>query len=358
MDPCVVHVVQKLVVGGIETLVLDLMRLNRSRDIVVSLEGRFDDLADGWPALKPLQDRVVAMDKRAGFDFVLPPRLVRTLRRIRPDAVILHHLGPLIYGALAARVARVPEVHHFEHDVWHYSEASHVKHLRWAERVARPHHFAVSDEVKARLLELVPDGNVSVAAPGIDMRRFLIADQERARAGAGLPARGRIVGTVGRLAAVKGHRHLIDAMAHVAPDVSLAVVGDGPERAGLEARVRELGLDARVHFLGQRDGIEAILPAFDIFCLPSLSEGLPRAILEAQACGLPVVASDVGAVRSALDPQSGVVVAAGDPTALAAALDKAFALERPSRSARAFVETRYTLEKLHGQLSSSRGAAA
>ena len=102
-----------------------------------------------------------------------------------------------------------------------------------------------------------------------------------------------------------------------------------------------IGLAGRVHFLGQVSDPERLYPAFDLFCLPSRAEGFPRSLIEAQACGIPVIASDVGGSREAVCPQTGWLVPAGDDAALAASLTAAF--ERTSTaSPRAFANPAFS----------------
>lgn len=350
MGDSVVHIVQKFEVGGIETLVLDLMRSETHRDQVISLEGATSRLTQHWPALQPFAARIAGMDKKPGIDWRVVSRVAAHLRSIQPAAVIAHHIGPLLYGGIAARLARVPAILHYEHDVWHYQNPRHVTLLAWCERLLHPHHLAASNEIAARVRTLLPRARVTVAAPGIDLERFQIGDRAAARQAIGLSHQGPLIGTVGRLAAVKGQRHLVEAVALLPGAVALAIVGDGPDRLMLETLARDLKVAPRVHFVGQRDGIEHILPAFDVFCLPSLGEGLPRAVLEAQACGLPVVATDVGDLKSAVCRATGILVPAADPAALARALVTALAMASPDAQSRAFVGSSYTLDRLRGTL--------
>ena len=99
------------------------------------------------------------------------------------------------------------------------------------------------------------------------------------------------------------------------------ILGDGPERTRLEALVRSRGLEGSVLLLGERDDVPAWLSAIDVYCLPSLWEGLPNALLEAMARGLPVVASGVDGVPEAVTSGAdGLLVPPADPAALAAAL--------------------------------------
>jgi glycosyltransferase involved in cell wall biosynthesis len=122
---------------------------------------------------------------------------------------------------------------------------------------------------------------------------------------------------VANLIRYKGHATLFEALAGLKDlEWTLLLAGDGPERGPLGERARQLGLDGRVRFLGVRPNVDALLSVSDLAVLPSYTEGLPNAVLEAMASGLPVVATDVGGVREALRCGGGTVVPARDSVAL------------------------------------------
>ena len=160
---------------------------------------------------------------------------------------------------------------------------------------------------------------------GIDLERFAPGDAAAARAALGLPAGVPLVGIVATLRSWKGHRYLLEAVAGLARrDVHLAIVGDGPQRAALEARTRELGLESRVTFAGNREDVAPWLRAFDLFCLPSYAnEGVPQALMQAMACGLAVVSTPVGSIDEIVaDGDTGVLVPPEDAARLAAAIER------------------------------------
>ena len=330
--------------GGIETLVLDMVR-NCGDAVVFSLDSAIDELTKGWPSLGAHCRRIEAFDRQPGIRPSLVPKLAARLRQIRPQAVIAHHIGPLLYGGAAARLAGVPRLVHVEHDAWHYQNPRHRLLAKLCARVLRPAHVAVSSEVASKIGELFPGESVTIIPPGIDVDRFKPGNREAARARLDLDPHAKIIGTTGRLVPVKAQSILIAAARQLPPDAHVVIAGDGPERGRLEDLARQNGLHRRIHFLGHRDDIEAILPAFDVFCLPSLAEGLPRSVLEAQACGVPVVASDVGALKDAVCPQSGRLFAPGDDKALAGTLQDVLALPTDASVPRAFVASRYSLSR-------------
>ncbi|MEZ5853687.1 MAG: glycosyltransferase [Hyphomicrobiaceae bacterium] len=340
----VMQIVNRLSPGGIETMALDLMGDPALVGPVISLEGTRTELIETWPALSAISDQILCAGQGQHSHLAVLRRIMSYMRAAKPRAVIAHHIGPLLHGGVAARLTGVPTIIHVEHDAWHYDNPKHRTIAKVCERIVRPKRVAVSQEIVTRVHQFLPGARFTVIPPGIDVERHKPSDRAAARAMLGLNPAFRIVGSVGRLAEVKGHRFLIDAVSRLADDWHLVLVGDGPERAALERQASEAGVGARVHFLGMRSDPEAIVPAFDVFCLPSLAEGLPRAVLEAQACGVGVVASDVGGVAKAITAQSGKLVAAGDCDALAAAINEVGARQIDPSVIRAHVVAHFSLE--------------
>jgi glycosyltransferase involved in cell wall biosynthesis len=136
----------------------------------------------------------------------------------------------------------------------------------------------------------------------------------------------RLIVSVGNLYPVKGHHNLIDAVALLKdahPTAHVAIAGRGALMEPLRIRAAEHGLEDRVHLLGLRSDVPAVLAASDIFALPSLSEGLPLSLLEAMFAGRPIVATEVGDIAVALaQGDAGVLIPPGSPSVLAAALDR------------------------------------
>ena len=153
--------------------------------------------------------------------------------------------------------------------------------------------------------------------------------REVARERLGLPQSGRIIGAAGRLVPVKGHIYLLQAFAQVAqkyPDTALAIIGEGKERVALEKEIARHELQGRVRLLGFRAGAKQYVRAFDIWAMPSLSEGLGLALLEGMCGHLPIIGSDVLAMRPLVEGAGGFLVEPADVAALAHALDRYLAL--------------------------------
>lgn len=267
----------------------------------------FRDLAGGSVRLVPLSPRLVAAPTP-----VLVAGLVRELRRLRPRVAHATDVWPPAqFAARLAGVRRLFVTHHtpelprrdnFAGRLW--------RGLGW---LARPTIVYTSETDRQR------DGrHPSVVVPlGIELDRFSGAEPA-------LRHDGPIVGNVARLAKQKGQAVLIDAAPGVLaryPDARFVLVGEGELRGELEARVRALGLTDRFLFTGERDDVPELLASFDVFAFPSLFEGLCLAVIEAQAAGVPVVATPVGGIRETVVPgETGVLVPPRDPAALATAI--------------------------------------
>jgi glycosyltransferase involved in cell wall biosynthesis len=249
--------------------------------------------------------------------------LAQALRRHRIEVAHSHEFSMGVYGAWASWRAGVPHVITL-HGGRYYAHRLRRRLALRAAIAASARTVAVSVPLArqvSRDLCLRPSRILTIPNGVTYVRPERVTLRDELRLG---PA-DRLLVSVGNLYPVKGHRHLIDALALVAhrhPNLHLAIAGRGELEGALSARARELGLANRVHLLGLRGDIPAILAAADVFVLPSLSEGLPLALLEAMFAGRAIVASDVGEVRVALaEGEAGVLVEPGRPAALAAAID-------------------------------------
>lgn len=353
----VMQIVQRFAPGGLETIAASLQGRWSPDCRIVSLDGGADQLIDAWPAMKGLQANLIGMDKKPGVDISCLARLTTYLKSQKPDAVITHHLGPLLYGGVAARLAGVPVIAHVEHDAWHLNAPAQLRRFKIARALVRPRLAAIS-QLGARNLTQTTGASVQCVANGVDMYRFRPACRQSARERLGLAGEGKLIGVVARLQRVKGVDLLISALAQSADaSLRLAIIGDGDERESLEAQARELGVGERVHFLGARGAVETILPAFDAFVLPSRAEGLPLALVEAQACAVPVVACDVGAVSEACCPHTAILAQPENPTLLAHAIARQLS-RSPAACPRTFVMARFSLDQMISDYARLTGAPA
>lgn len=246
-----------------------------------------------------------------------------------PDGPAAIALGKR-YGVPVSIKARGADIHH-----WGRASAT-------AAQVARAGYeadgvLAVADALKADMVALgMPAGRIRVHHTGVDLAAF--------QPGAGRAAGESLVASIGALIARKGHDLTIRAVASL-PGVQLRIAGEGPERARLERLIAELGVGDRVELLGSIPHAElpALLAAADVLALPSSSEGLANAWVEALASGTPVVTCDVGGARDVIDRPAAGRIVAREPAAIAAAIADLLA-DPPERLAVRAAAKRFTWE--------------
>jgi glycosyltransferase involved in cell wall biosynthesis len=262
------------------------------------------------------------LGRQPGFDFALPGRIAALAKSERVDVIHAHQYTPFFYGVMARRKAGVPLLF-TEHGRFYPDLPS------WKRRLFNrligcrvDHTTAVSDAVKEALvaIEGMPSAPIEVLHNGIDLGRFSVPTGARDWLAEthGVPMDAPVVGTVARLNPIKNQAMLVDAFAQarqVVPDAHLAIVGDGSERQALQTQVADLGLNAAVHFLGERDDVARMLGAMDVFALSSLSEGMPMTLLEAMAARVPIATTDVGGISQMLEPGREALFCASDDTA-------------------------------------------
>jgi len=247
--------------------------------------------------------------------------LVRHLRARRVQIVHCFDFYSNVLGVLAARAARVPAIIASQRDLgnlrpWH-EQRIHSAMLRLAT------HVLVNSDVTAERLagtHAGRSGRLSVVRNGVDLARFRPADSRRSGPD------GLTVGTLANLRPEKGLLQLVDAARLVreqAPAVRFSIWGEGPLRPVLEARIHSLGLDDTVRLHGTTREPEKALQSCDVFVLPSLSEASSNVLLEAMATALPVVTTRIGGNPGIIeDGRTGLLVPAGEPRALAAAIGR------------------------------------
>lgn len=282
-------------------------------------------------------------------------RLVRLLRRGRIDLIHGHDQYGSLLGGLAGALARVPVVmsrHVLMDDAPHWRGRVRARLAVQALERGADAVIAVSASVRdAMVRDGVGAHRITVVHNGIDGRPFEAAhDRAALRASLGIPEDAPVVLMPAILRPGKGHEVLVDAAARLAPrhpDLVVAMAGEGPLRAGLEAAAAQV---PSVRLLGHRSDIPALLDACDLAVLPSFAEGLPTVLIEAAFAGRPVVASDVGGAGEIVDEgASGLLVPAGDPAALAAAIDRILADPDAARAmgdrARTLAAERFSLAR-------------
>jgi glycosyltransferase involved in cell wall biosynthesis len=254
--------------------------------------------------------------------------LMRWLRRERFDIVHTHSTEAGIIGRIAALLARVPVVVHTQHGMafaGSFPPPIRVAVLL-AERLLAPRTAKIISNADALTRFYLahgvgtPERYVTIRS-GIRLARFRHARP----ASLPVPRGAQAFCCISRLAKDKGIEDLLSALSRV-PRAHLVIVGDGPLLPELRALAEQLGVARRTHFMGRRDDVERVLAASDILALPSYREGTPRAITEAMAAGLPVVATDVGGIpEQVVDGRNGYLVPPGKLAALAARITRLLA---------------------------------
>jgi glycosyltransferase involved in cell wall biosynthesis len=362
-----------LATGGAERVTVSFMRRLKALGIQAALctvTGRQDsqlamELRDAGVVRYDLGARRLA-DPRAAV------RLARLLTRERVDVVHAHGQDASILAAAVRPLARVPLV--VTRHVLDEPSASWRQRLRARLACAAFRRadaaVAVSCAAADRLAELarLPRTSIQVIANGIDLEPFDGASSEvgrAARQALGAPGAERLVLVPAVLRMGKGHEVLLDAMPALlarVPTTRVLIVGGGEREPELRARARHLG--EAVRFLGPREDVPHLLGACDLVVLPSLSEALPTALMEAAAAGRPVVATRVGGVPEVVqDGCTGLLVPPSDAPALAEAMAALLGDAERSRAfgaaARKLAWERFGIERqVHGTLELWSGLAA
>ena len=256
---------------------------------------------------------------RGEFDLVTAYRLAREVRQRAIDVLHAHSSHAVTYAVLARKFAgrgrvvasrRVdfpPNRNPFSR--WKYDQADRI--------------VAISECIGRVMRDFgIPDTKLRVVHSGIDPKRFEVEPLPRAALGVpdGVPLAGNVAALVGH----KDHATLIDAVPHILreiPEFRLVIAGEGPLRPQLEAQIDRLGVGHAVTLLGLRNDVPRLLRALDLFVMSSREEGLGTSVLDAMACGVPVVATNAGGIPEMVrDGETGLLVPVGDAGALGAAM--------------------------------------
>jgi glycosyltransferase involved in cell wall biosynthesis len=316
--------------GGAERLLVGMAR---------SIDREQYDVSAAY--LLPWKDHLVGELRDAGVDATclrargdLDPRWIPRLRALVRDREIrlVHAHSPVAAAAARVALGGRTAIVTTEHNTWdRYRPATRRLNavtfsrqqavIAVSQEVARSFGPRVSPRLWPRVrppVHVIPNG-----VDGDSVRAAALG-REAARAELSLPPDAPVVGTIGGVTAKKGHVHLVRAAASLAarvPEARTVIVGLPVDPEPVRRAIAEAGLRDRVLLAGYHPAASRLLPAFDVFALPSRYEGMPVSLLEAMAVGIPVVASRVGGVPEIVtDGMDGVLVAPGDEPALAAAL--------------------------------------
>jgi glycosyltransferase involved in cell wall biosynthesis len=333
----ILHVVHRLDLGGLERLVGGLVRLvdaDQFESHILTLS-EFGRLSEGLEAHATLH-RVASVRH---WSMLWPAGLIRAIRAIGPD-VVHSHSGVWYKASRAARRAGVRRLVHTDHGR-HFPDRWHARILDGLAARRTDVVVAVSEALRRQMAAtLIPRPRaIRVIVNGVDTERYRPARVNGAlRAELGMPAGAPIIGSIGRLDAIKAYDVMIDAFAALraswtdaaGPQPVLVLIGDGPERDRLAGLIAARGLERAVHLTGWRRDVDRIYPAFDVFTLSSWSEGTSLGLLEAMSTGVCPIVTAVGGSPAVLgETLRHRLVPPGDPAGMATAWREA--LQQPDR---------------------------
>lgn len=293
-------------------------------------------------------------------------RLVNFMRAQKFDVVQANDLYANLFAIPAAKLAKVPVIVSCQRDLsdWWWYTPQRRKVLRAIQKMSNCI-LVNSDAIRRQLVERdgISAGQIRVVYNGIDVERYLppLNGSHRPLQGIHVPANARFIVMVANMhSEVKGHLELIAAAQAVCAqhhDARFLLIGDGEMRSAFEAKARSLGLQNSVLFLGHRTDVTDVLSRAEIGVLASHAEGLPNAVMEYMAAGLPTVATSVGGVPEIIEHNvSGLLVPPNDPNALSAEILRLLNDEslrrRLGRSARESMLSKCDFGSLLGKLKS------
>lgn len=361
--PLVAHVIQRLALGGLENGLINLinhMPHNRYRHAIICLA----DSTAYSQRIRRDDVQVFQLRQRNGWDLRVHERFFKLMRSLRPDIVHTRNLPALefqVIAALAGVWARI----HGEHGRDMYDlDGTNVKYnlLRKAIRPLVRQYTAVSMDLARWLVDIIGVGpdRVNQIYNGVDVVKFNprgSASKQICPAGFAA-ANSFVVGTVGRMEAVKDQLTLVRAFLHLLQNnrdarerMRLVIIGDGSFQQPARELLRNADLDRTAWLPGERKDVPQIMRAMDVFVLPSLREGISNTILEAMATGLPVVATNVGGNPELVNAgETGELVPHSNPPAMAQAIANYFSepgkVWDHGRNARRKVERQFSLEAM------------
>jgi len=311
--------------GGIGAYTVNLAKYLKKQDIDVSV------LSSGGSLERVLREHKIThftLDIKTKFEFGFKiwkslPVLINLIRSHGFQILHAQTRVTQVLATLAARATGVPCMSTC-HGFFKYRRLSRRLFPCWGRGV-----IAISKSVQKHLLEdfHVPSDRVHLIYNGIELQRYRSIGSHKDHAlmrSIGLKEDALVIGSIGRLSPVKGFNYLITAFKEVCsqnPDVRLLIVGEGPEKDALEKQVHRLAISEKVLLVSAEAPLEKYFSILDIFCLPSVREGLGLALMEAMAAGRACIASNIGGLPELItDNKDGILVSPEDPKALSDAI--------------------------------------
>jgi sugar transferase (PEP-CTERM/EpsH1 system associated) len=296
MKRTVIHLVYSLGYGGLEQVIVNLINHSQNyelKHIIISLTDEHDLYASIKPDVK-----IISIDKKSGTDISSHFKLFRLLRNIKPDIIQTYNFATIEYH-LIAFISGVKLQIHSDHgrggdDFYGKNKKNNL--LRRFSALFLDHYFVVSEDLfewVEKILKILPP-KLKLIYNGVDTEVFHPAKST---------PDGFTICTVGRLHEEKNQALLIDAFCllkqenKALTEFRLVIAGDGPLHDDLKQKINQCPYTNDISLLGNQDDIPNLLRKSNLFVLTSVYEAMPMTILEAMACGLPVITTNVGGIR-------------------------------------------------------------
>lgn len=322
-------VTHDLAIGGLQQVVVSLCR-SIDRDIFNISVLCLRRLGEYKSEIEDLGIKVLLLpQKKKGTDYFSFIKVATILRDEKIEVIHTHNTQPFVDGTIASLLSGLKvKIIHTDHaryfpDKFRYMFAEHVMSY-FAYKVV-----GVSKHTSDNLIkyEKISKNKIVTIENGVDNEKYeKIVNKAEKKQELGIYDNGPVLGVCARLTIEKGIEYLIKAMPNILtvyPNAKLLIAGDGALKEELERLSISCQVSDHILFLGSRLDIPELLKIFDIYILPSISEGLPMIILEAMAAGCPIVATEVGGVPKAIvDGENGLLVRPGDPEQLFKSIKK------------------------------------
>lgn len=296
----ILHILYSLNIGGMENGIVNIV--NNSDPTL--FDHQLCCLSTSGESAKKLRypAPIYELKQKPRHDWSILPRLIQIIRDVRPDIVHTRNWGS--FDGVLAAILTGTTVIHGEHG-WNTDDLQ-GKNLK--RRMVRKllslyisKYITVSEDIRQWLIKYngASENQVVKISNGVDTDKFRERKVPELRIAHQLE-NSVVIGSVGRLSLIKHHDLLIDAfnrIDHSKYNAALVIVGDGPERKRLESIIKDSPYRDRIQLLGERADVHRLYSMMDIFALVSMNEGISNTILEAMACGLPVIATNVGGNR-------------------------------------------------------------
>jgi glycosyltransferase involved in cell wall biosynthesis len=346
----VIHVITRFDKGGsAENTFLTICGLDKEKYEILLIKGFSRESCVSLLETEAVESNLAELEK-CGVRILTIPELQRNINPVKDlkaffklmnilkceksDIVHTHTSKAGILGRWSAFLSKVPVIVHTPHGhvFWGYFNKWNTSIVVFLERLAAlitDRIITLTEQEKKDHLRfaIAHEGKFAVIHSGVDLKKYSdtnVAPAEMKKQ-LGIPDGAFVVGTVGRLTHVKGHRHLIEAAAIVVrrkPNTVFVCMGDGELLTELTELATSLGIQDRVKFLGWRPDVADVMSTFDIFVLPSLNEGMGKVLVEAMALEKPIIASNVGGIPDLIfSEENGLLVAPENAAAIAETIE-------------------------------------